>query len=115
LDTYARGRTVQARHIEVRYVTRAAEIPPCDLVFLCRSENRNAGEILDWVKGKAVVTVADDEDLQYRGVMVNLLIKAGLLKIYINLPAIQAEKVGVSSQLLGYARLIEPGRPAQGQ
>jgi hypothetical protein len=115
LDAYARGKTVNYRPIEVHYVMRAPDIPTCDLVFICRSEGRNAGEIMDWVRGKGVVTVADDEDLQYRGIMVNLLIKTGLLKIFMNLQVIQAEKVGVSSQLLGYATLIEHGRPAKGQ
>ncbi len=107
LDAYARTRTVQGRRIEVRYVVRASEIQSCDLLFLCRSERRNAGEILDWAKGKGVVTVSDDEDLITRGVMVDLLIEGDRLKIYVNPQAAAVEKFAVSSQLLRMAKLVE--------
>jgi len=107
LDTYARGRTVQGRKIEVLYAARTAAIPPCDLVFICRSERRSAGEILDWARGRGVLTVADDESLLKKGVMVDLLAEANLLKLYVNPASAAAEKFVISSQLLRLAKIVD--------
>ena len=107
LDTYARTRTIQGRKIEVRYVSRRADLAPCDLLFICRSERRNAGEILDWARGKGVLTVADDEDLLKRGVIVDLLTESGLLRLYLNARVAAAEHFVVGSQLLRLARPVE--------
>jgi len=107
LDTYARTRTVQGRRIEVRYVSRRSDLFPCDLLFICRSERRSAGEILEWARGKGVLTVADDEDLLKRGVMVDLLTESGLLRLYLNARVATAEHFVVGSQLLRLARPVD--------
>jgi len=107
LDTYARSRTIQGRRLEIRYVARVWDVPTCDLAFICRSERRYAGEILDWVRGKGILTVSDDEALLKKGVMVDLLIESGLLKLYLNAQAVAAEKLSVSSQLLRLTKTPE--------
>lgn len=107
LDTYARARTIQSRKIDLVYVHKPSELPPCDLVFICRSERKNIGEILDWARGRGVLTVTDDPDLLTRGVMVDLVAEGGTLKLYVNTGAAVAEKFVISSRLLGLAKIVD--------
>lgn len=107
LDTYAQGSTYHGRRIDVRYVERVADLPPCDVVFICRSERRSAGDILDALRGRGVLTVADDEELLRRGVMVDILAESGYLRIYLNKEAAYAEAFEIKSQLLRLARSVE--------
>lgn len=106
LDAYAQGSTYHGGKIEVRYVDRASEIPPCDVLFICRSERRAAAEILEAVRNRGVLTVADDEELLKRGVMVDILAEGGYLKIYLNKDAATAESFEIRSQLLALAKIV---------
>jgi hypothetical protein len=107
LDAYARSRTIQGRRIGLHYVQRSSELAPCDLIFICRSERKNAGEILDWARGKGILTVSDDPELLTRGVMVDLVADGGTLKLYVNQAVAVSEKFIVSSRLLGLAKLVD--------
>ena len=107
LDAYAKGRTVQNRAIEILYVSGAAPLPPCNLVFICHSERHRAGEILERARGRGVLTVADDEELLGRGVMVDLLAEGGLLRLYVNPAAAVSEKFAIRSQLLRLAKIVD--------
>ena len=107
LDAYARRRAIRGRRIEIRYAQKVSEVRPCDLVFICRSERRNAAEILDWARGKGVLTVADDEELLKSGIVVDLLAESGLLRLYVDPAAASMAKLAVSSQLLRIARIVD--------
>ena len=107
LDNYAKNRTVQGRPIVIHYVARPSELPLCDLIFICRSERRTAPEILNWARGRGVLTVSDDEDLLYKGIMVGLIPEAGFLKIFVNARRGYDEKFVISSQLLHLAKIID--------
>ena len=92
LDAYILRKKVQERKIEVLYVPRAAGLPPCNVLFLCQSEHQNAGAVLDWARGRGVLTVADDEGLLKKGLMVGLTVKDSRLKIFVNTAAVATEK-----------------------
>jgi len=109
LETYAGGRTIQGRPIQVRYFTR---IPgqACDLLFLCRSEWPRAKAILAGVHDKGVLTVAEGEDLAPAGVMVNLFVEGSRLKIGLNLRSLDQEGFTYGGQILQVARILVPLR-----
>lgn len=106
LDTYALGRKVQNRKVEVVYVPRPAGLPPCNVVFICQSERQNLASILEWARGRFVLTVADDGELLKKGIMVDLLVKERRLKIYVNPAVVAAEKLGIHSELMTAAEDI---------
>jgi len=107
LEDYARSRTVQGRKIEIQYSSKASELGACQLVFICRSERMTAGRILEWAKGRSVLTVSDDEELLRKGVMVGLIAEGGFLRLYVNPHLASLEKFTISSQLLRLAKILD--------
>jgi hypothetical protein len=107
LDEAARGRNVAGRRIGVVYATRPTDLKGCDLVFICRSERNRAPWILDWARGRCVITVSDDEELLRKGVMVELLVEGGLMKLHVNKGAATSEGLSVSAQLLKIVHLVD--------
>ncbi|HLO66631.1 MAG TPA: YfiR family protein [Holophaga sp.] len=103
LDALVRARTHQGRPMKVAYAARLADLGPCDMVFICRSERRNGAEILEWAKGRGLLTVAEDRELVDRGAMVGLILDAERLRMHLNLKALEGEGMGASAQLMRLA------------
>jgi len=103
LDTLLRGRTLQGRPMKVAYAARLADLGACDMVFLCRSERRSGPEILEWAKGRGLLTVVEDRELMERGAMVGLILDGERLRMHLNLKALEAEGMGASAQLMRLA------------
>ena len=113
LEVYAKGQTIQGRRIQIRYYQRVPEGQPCDLLFICRSEWPRADSILAWCKGKGILTVAEGEQLAYKGVMVNLFVEANRLRLGLNLRALEGEGFNLGANVLQVARVLVAPKSAR--
>lgn len=78
----------------------------CHLVFISRSEIANLDDILDVLKDKPILTVADSPDVCQKGVALNMAIKGGKITFEANPAAAEAAGLSFSSQLLRFAKKI---------
>lgn len=111
LDDYARDRTIQRRAIRIRYLAKAGDPGPCSAVFLCRSEAGRAGPVCAWARSNHVLTLSDDEALARQGVMVNLVMEGRFVRLAVNLGAVSAAGLSLSSRLLKNAHILAPAQP----
>jgi len=110
LDESARTLTVHHRPIRIQYVSRLREAEGCQALFICASEIRRMDAILAWAEGREILTVADNEQLARRGVMLNLLHEGEYVRLVINPEAAQAAGLIMGSQLKALARIISTPR-----
>jgi hypothetical protein len=61
-----------------------------------------------WARNHQVLTVADDEAMARRGVMVNLLMERQYVRLAVNANALSAAGISLSSRLLRNARMLPP-------
>lgn len=105
LDETLRGETVRNRPLVLQRYRRVSEIRVCHVLFISRSENDRLEQIFAALRGRAVLTVGDAEDFVTRGGMIRLVKEKSKIRIRINLDAVRAAGLTISSKLL---RLAEP-------
>jgi len=91
--------------VSVRYFSDPAQISPCDLLFIPRSETANLAAILSRVKAQPILTVADSEGFTQRGVMVNLVREGSRITFEVNLAAVRESKLRMHPGFLQLARI----------
>jgi hypothetical protein len=112
LDEAVRKELVQGRRpIVVERFDGSETIPKCDMLFIGRSAKERANRLLGQVKNQAVLTVADTTGAAEEGVMINLLLAQGSVKMEINQAALASAGLKVSAKLLSLARIVNTNSP----
>lgn len=105
LDQTVRGEKVNDRPLVVQRFRRVTDIKACDVLFISRSENDRMEQILGNLKGRSVLTVSDTEDFAARGGMIQFFTERNKIRMRINLDAVKAADLKVSSKLLRVAEI----------
>ncbi|HWX19891.1 MAG TPA: YfiR/HmsC family protein [Candidatus Binatia bacterium] len=101
------GKTVKGKMLMVKRVSEPADYQGCHVIFISGSGRDYLPQILDGLKGKPILTVADTPGLAARGVMVNLVASpANRISMEINPEAVQRSHLTLSPQLLKLAKVV---------
>jgi hypothetical protein len=105
-----RGKPIGDAVWEVLPVDRQSNLHQCRVLFIAASESGNLGQVLNDIKGHAVLTVGDSDGFAVQGVMVNFYLEQNRVRFEINNDAAGRAGLRISSQLLKLARIVaEPG------
>jgi hypothetical protein len=96
--------TVRGRRIVIERYRTAADIQNPHLLFISSSESRSLGTILRRIDEKPILTVADVERAEQRGVMVHLYWEDNRAKMIINQAAVASKKFVMSPRLMAVAQ-----------
>jgi hypothetical protein len=108
LEQTIRGKSVNGRELELRYVDRSHNLKGCHVVFVSSSESRHTSEILQKLSGSYVLTVGETDDFTQEGGVIRLLLDGSHVRFDVNRGAAAKNGLKVSSKLLSLAReLIE--------
>ena len=110
LDATVRGETVNRRPLAVQRYRQVAEIKTCHVLFISRSEAERLEQILAGLKGRNILTVGDAEGFAGRGGMIRFITEKNRTRLRINLDAVKAANLTISSKLLRSADIIAPGK-----
>lgn len=105
LDTL-RNKKVGGLTWELVPVGPKTSMKECRVLFIAASESGNLRQILDSIKGSAVLTIGDTEGYAERGVMANFYLENSMVRIEINMDAAKRAGLNISSQLLKLARIV---------
>ncbi|MGH8296974.1 MAG: YfiR family protein [Steroidobacteraceae bacterium] len=108
LDAVVSGEHVNGHPFAVRRYRDVSEVEDCQILFIDRSESAQLPQILQALRGRAILTVSDIEGSAQSGVMIDLVTRSDHIRMHINLAAARASGLTVSSQLLKLARIIGP-------
>lgn len=106
LDTIVGGATIHDRPVVVYRYATAEEIERCQILFVSSSEEPRLADILARLAGRGTLTVGDAERFAERSGMIGFLRVGNRLQLEINLDAVTAEGLEVSSKLLQLARIV---------
>jgi len=110
LDEVVKGEKVNTRPIQVERYHRIEDIKVCHILFISASEIPRIDRVLAALKGRSILTVGESEGFFQHGGMVSFVTEHGKIRLKINLEAVQAEELTVSSKLLRLADVAGPGR-----
>jgi YfiR/HmsC-like len=109
LDEAVRGEVVNQRPLVIQRFQKAEEIKSCHVLFISRSEAGRIHQILSDLKGRSVLTVGDFEGFAKHGGMVRFANEKGKTHLKINIEAVKAADLVISSKLLRPAEIIRTG------
>ena len=109
LDETVRGETVNDHPLAVRRYRRVEEIGACHILFVSRAEQGHLGEILDSLKDRSVLTVSDADGFARRGGMIRFVTERNRIRFRVNLEAVRAADLTISSKLLRPAQIVSTG------
>lgn len=91
---------------EIVPVGSETNLKECRVLFIAVSESGNLKQMLDSIKGSAVLTVGDTDGYAEQGVMVNFYLEDSMVRIEVNTDAAKRAGLNISSQLLKLARIV---------
>jgi hypothetical protein len=111
LDAVVRGETVDGRPMVVRRVREPGELTQCQIVYIAGSADRELESVVATLDRRATLTVSDLEGAARRGAMVRMMNVGGRIRLRINIDAVRAAHLTVSSNLLRAAEVVGGASP----
>lgn len=107
LDDVLRSETARNRPIVVRRFAQARDVSDCQILFISRSEGPRLGQVLHALHGRPILLVSDIDRFAGEGGMIAFNTAESRVQLTINMAAVRAAGLTVSSKLLRLARVIE--------
>jgi hypothetical protein len=103
IDALQGKAVVDGRTLAVARITTVELLDSCQIVFLSREVISNLPRILDQLRGKATLIVADSPGAMREGVGINMLNDGDKVSFEVNLNAVHAQGLNLSFRLLRLA------------
>jgi hypothetical protein len=107
LDEVVKSGQAHGRLLQVKRLKSGDRIGDCQILFVSRSETGNIESFLQDLGQQPVLTVGDAEGDAARGLMINLIVVKGSVKMEINRQRAEQSHLQISSKLLGLAKIVE--------
>lgn len=109
LERRVAGRITQGgRQISVLRARRPADLDTCHIAFIGQEDRRVARETIESLRGRAVLTVCDQDGLFAQGLMIKFLLNAGSVRFEVKLDPVERAKLNIHSGMLGAAQRVWP-------
>lgn len=109
LDSVVAGERAGGRPLLVRRYREVSEIKDCQILFIGRSETAQLRAIVQTLHSRSILTVSDIDGASGSGVMIDLVLDGGHVRMRINVGAARASGLTLSSQLLEPAQIVGSG------
>jgi hypothetical protein len=106
LDAVVRGETIGGRPMQVRRLHDTVDVGQCQIVFIAGSADRDLESVVASLDRRATLTVSDIEGAARRGAMIRMMTVNGRIRLRVNIDAVRAAHLTVSSNLLRSAEVV---------
>jgi hypothetical protein len=100
-------RKVNERPIEVVQIKDPHALPPCHLLYISRSEERQLSLVLQSARGTPILTVSDIPQFAHQGGMIGFVTEEDRVKIEINQSSVHEAGLKLRAKLIEIARLVQ--------
>ncbi|MBS1841419.1 MAG: YfiR family protein [Acidobacteria bacterium] len=106
LAELTRDVVVNGKKSEVKWIHKEGDLSGCQIIFVSRSEEKHYAKVLDAARAGRGLTVGETQDFLDAGGMMTLLTDGSSPGFEVNLEAVQAARLRVSSRLLALAKRV---------
>jgi len=103
LERTIRGKTLNARRLEIKEFRSAPQATNCHILFISTSEKKRLPEIFEGLRGTSVLTVGETDRFTETGGMINFVPEGNKIRFQINEIAARSAGLKISSKLLNLA------------
>lgn len=108
LDETVQGEEINGHPLIIERYAHWEGVKTCHILFIHQALAPKLGNIIKSLKGKGILTVSDAVNFAKQGGMVRFFKQENKIKIRINLDAVKAENINISSKLLRLAEIVDP-------
>lgn len=106
LEKMLTGKSSDSRPIRVVLSPEDNALEQCDVLYVAYASPQKVRETLQRLRGKSVLTVGDTESFPRDGGMIGLVRAADQVRMQVNVEAIQAAGLKISSRVLALAAIV---------
>lgn len=107
LEETIRGEAVNGHPLAIEHYTDPAEIKNCHILFITAGKTTRFDTIIKALEGKDILTVSDGNNFVKQGGMIRFLTENNKIRLRINLKAVKASGITISSKLLQLSEIID--------
>jgi hypothetical protein len=107
LEETIEGEKINGRPIEIQRYTSVKQIKDCHILFIDPAVTPRLDNMLHELKGKEILTVSDGSNFIKQGGMVRFIKESNKIRLQINLSAVKASDITISSKLLRLSEIVE--------
>lgn len=107
LDETVQGEEVNGHPLAIQRFHLSSEIKDCHILFIHRNMVPKLERVLKDLEGKKILTVSDGNNFTKQGGMVRFVTENNKIKFRINLEAVKASDITISSKLLRLAEIVD--------
>jgi len=97
---------VKNKKVRIRYISSVDEIGNSMIVVIPGSQKNRLDTILNYTKGKPILTIGETKGYGKKGVIINMFIDNDYIRYEINRTALSKSGLKISAKLLEIARII---------
>jgi hypothetical protein len=105
------GKRIRGRTIRVTAYQGGACLDTSQILFFATQDKTLIQQVLDQAQGRSILTIGEVEGFSRMGGIINFFEEQSRLRFKINIDAARREKLWMSSQLLGSARIVREEKP----
>lgn len=109
LDETFQNKKIQGRPVMLKRVQTVADATDCGMIFIRLADPARLETVLQALRSRPVLTVADTADFERAGVMINMRLEGNKVRFNINQDAAESAGLKLSSQLLKLATRVYGG------
>ncbi|HEY8994027.1 MAG TPA: YfiR family protein [Lacunisphaera sp.] len=106
LDETVHGEQVGSRPLLIQRWRRIEDVGPCHILYISTSEQSRRDKIIAQLNARSTLTVSDSEDFARHGGMIRFFTDHNRIRLQINLEAVRAARLTISSKLLRPAEIV---------
>lgn len=107
LDDVVADRKVNGRSIQIMRFNSVDDAKTCQILFICESERRKVNSVIEALRDRPILTVADIKGFHSQG-MIELVTTNDTINLRINLEAASRAKLQLSSRLTRLDKNLQP-------
>jgi hypothetical protein len=107
LDRAVGGKIVGNRRAIVQQIDSIDKIIPCQILFIPQTDDDSLTQILKKIQGQSILTIGENENLPSLGGCCRFFTEDDRVRFEINLDAVNAANLKISSKLLKLARIYQ--------
>jgi hypothetical protein len=107
LDETVSGEKISTHPLVVKRFHNVEEVKDCHIIFLSEPMTEDMDKVINYLKGKNILTVSDASEFIKSGGMIKFFNENDKIKIRINLEAAKEANLVISSKLLRLAEVVK--------
>lgn len=105
------GKRIKGRTIRVTAYQDGDCLDTSQILFFATQDKTLVQSVLDQARGRSILTIGEVEGFTRMGGIINFFEEQSRLRFKVNIDAVRREKLWMSSQLLGSARIVREEKP----